>query len=1165
MDDVSPYIKPHSRTPEKPYSTQRLLEKAKNIGQFILGEKLGEGTFGVVRLATHILTGEKVAVKILEKRKILEEADVTRIEREIKILKMLHHNNIVQLYSVTQTSTTIYLIMEYASGKELFDYIILKKRLPEIEACKFYQQILSGIEYLHKLRVVHRDLKPENLLLDSKKDLKIADFGLSNLYPNNELLKTACGSPCYAAPEMINGKEYKGHLVDIWSSGIILFAMICGYLPFEDADNDVLYRKITEGRFSIPRYVSEQAKDLLRKVLNVDPSKRYGIKQIKKHPWFNLVNQRLNINEGLLIKDVVIPIDEELIMKMEEYKFSKEEVRVNVLANKHNHITTTYYLLLRAKMRKGIESVAIYNCEKFMKYIKDAKNFMKRYHYNIEEVIRDRAFDKEDVNEEDAVNSNNNNEKKNKCRNNSACNNTNSNNNTQNESEMTMNHQHYKGKSEVNDNNNNNNNNSNFDKTGSGLETEATIRKSNGDEGKQKQQNEDKNEMRIEQTNTNVNVNNIANNENEQDINNKQKLINNDKFTSNKKNNNNKIQKTPKSNKKSNHLTISAGKEKNPFSNTTNNNTTSSTKPNYTHINNSHNKVHHVLNTERRTFQKTSQDKDPLLQPTNITNFPHKNSKSKKKTKHHYSSSDVPPSDTTNPINTSKLIKSYVPQENEKIRFQSLNTNTNTNAITCSERKPNPKHKNITINNINNNKCKNKAILQTNKPNNKNKTNYTICLNTERLITPKQDKTTKHDDEPQLQIQQQHETQKQQQSSSIDVPKIEKGGSDNKLRSTTNNNTTNTETTNYNETNTSKYSSNKPPYKKQIKHMLNFKSLALQTETVNPKTNVTLPDARIYLKQTNPNNTTNQQTSTSTTTTTTSDSVYKKRHLYSLSITSNRIWNINNTKRIVKGYLDINNSSYVNASNAKNNLYSKKRNKYNPQHLQFFNTSLSFEKTQEDIRTKSPDNSVSSTINKETLNKEKDKKYLQKKSKNKRFDIIKEVDEETLTSVPINQSNFQTYISQSNKTNKGKDNINQIKTLMNVNAKFSFDLPTKTKQEKKNYSINKDNTNNINDEQVYMQRNNNNMKNYDDVDLNVFDLNSMIFRVNVKEVKDDLIKIFNQMKIKYRNNKTLFTCYKQEMKFNIEICKIEDIDNFCLIIKTKCVEGNKSIFNNILI
>lgn len=376
------------------------IPKVKNLGQFILGEKLGEGTFGVVRLATHILTGEKVAVKILDKRKILEDADKTRIEREIKILKLMRHNNIIHLYYVIQNSTTIYLIMEYASGKELFDYITKKKRLQEVEACKFYQQILSGIEYLHKLKVVHRDLKPENLLLDSKKDLKIVDFGLSNMYPNNELLSTSCGSPCYAAPEMIDGQKYQGVMVDIWSSGIILFAMLCGFLPFEDPDNDVLYKKITDGRFAIPSFVSDQAKDLLRKILNVDPKKRYNIHQIKNHPWFNLVNPKLNINEGLLIKVVVIPIDEDIINKMEEYAYKKEEVRANVLANKLNHITTTYYLILQEKIRKNVPSVADLRSNEFIKYIKNPHNLLKRYHYKLEEVIKARAFDKDIIEEE---------------------------------------------------------------------------------------------------------------------------------------------------------------------------------------------------------------------------------------------------------------------------------------------------------------------------------------------------------------------------------------------------------------------------------------------------------------------------------------------------------------------------------------------------------------------------------------------------------------------------------------------------------------------------------------------------------------------------------------------------------------------------------------------
>lgn len=196
--------------------------------------------------------------------------------------------------------------MEYASGKELFDYIVLKKRLQETEACKFFQQIIAGIEYLHKLGIVHRDLKPENLLLDYKKDLKIADFGLSNVYEKGDLLKTACGSPCYAAPEMLVGQNYHAIGVDIWSSGIILFAMICGYLPFEDKNNDILYKKITDGKFTIPSYVSEPCKDLLKKILTTDPSKRISINQIKNHPWYKLNNAK--ISDGLFINYHVIPV-----------------------------------------------------------------------------------------------------------------------------------------------------------------------------------------------------------------------------------------------------------------------------------------------------------------------------------------------------------------------------------------------------------------------------------------------------------------------------------------------------------------------------------------------------------------------------------------------------------------------------------------------------------------------------------------------------------------------------------------------------------------------------------------------------------------------------------------------------------------------------------------
>lgn len=202
--------------------------------------------------------------------------------------------------------------MEFASGGELFDYIVYKNRLSEIEACRLFQQLISGVTYLHNINVAHRDLKPENLLLDHKKDLKIADFGLSNVYRSDDLLNTACGSPCYAAPEMVMGQPYQGLKADIWSTGIILFAMLCGYLPFEDKNNQNLFKKIIEGKLNIPKYLSEQAKDLLKNLISVDPKTRYNIEQINKHPWFNMITP--NLSKGLIISLYEIPVNDYLSM-----------------------------------------------------------------------------------------------------------------------------------------------------------------------------------------------------------------------------------------------------------------------------------------------------------------------------------------------------------------------------------------------------------------------------------------------------------------------------------------------------------------------------------------------------------------------------------------------------------------------------------------------------------------------------------------------------------------------------------------------------------------------------------------------------------------------------------------------------------------------------------
>lgn len=324
----------------------------KSIGHYIIGKTIGEGTFGKVKLGTHILTGDKVAVKILEKERITDVADVERVSREIHILKLIRHPNIIQLYEIIETPKQLYLIMEYANGGELFDYIVKKHKIEENEACKFFQQIISGIEYIHKLKIVHRDMKPENLLLDHNNQIKIVDFGLSNTFKDNELLKTAWGSPCYASPEMIAGKAYVGPNADIWSWGIILYALVWGFLPFEDQNTATLYKKILAGEFTLPDFISRDVKELIIKILVTDPEKRYKVNEIRDHSWFSSSTPILT-NEGIIIGYDQIPIETSILKMMGQFGFEAEYTEKWLDANKHNIVTTTYYLFLKRLKKEG--------------------------------------------------------------------------------------------------------------------------------------------------------------------------------------------------------------------------------------------------------------------------------------------------------------------------------------------------------------------------------------------------------------------------------------------------------------------------------------------------------------------------------------------------------------------------------------------------------------------------------------------------------------------------------------------------------------------------------------------------------------------------------------------------------------------------------------------
>ncbi|KAK6927298.1 Protein kinase domain [Dillenia turbinata] len=321
------------------------------LPNYKMGKTLGIGSFGKVKIAEHALTGHKVAIKILNRRKVKNMDMEEKVRREIKILRLFMHPHIIRLYEVIETPTDIYVVMEYVKSGELFDYIVEKGRLQEDEARNFFQQIISGVEYCHRNMVVHRDLKPENLLLDSKCNVKIADFGLSNIMRDGHFLKTSCGSPNYAAPEVISGRLYAGPEVDVWSCGVILYALLCGTLPFDDENIPNLFKKIKGGIYTLPSHLSPGARDLIPRMLVVDPMKRMTIPEIRQHPWFQA---RLPRYLAVPPPDTVQQakkIDEEILQEVIKMGFDRTQL-VDSLRNRiQNDATVAYYLLLDNRFR----------------------------------------------------------------------------------------------------------------------------------------------------------------------------------------------------------------------------------------------------------------------------------------------------------------------------------------------------------------------------------------------------------------------------------------------------------------------------------------------------------------------------------------------------------------------------------------------------------------------------------------------------------------------------------------------------------------------------------------------------------------------------------------------------------------------------------------------
>ncbi|XP_041669044.1 MAP/microtubule affinity-regulating kinase 3a isoform X7 [Cheilinus undulatus] len=322
-----------------------------HVGNYRLLKTIGKGNFAKVKLARHILTGREVAIKIIDKTQ-LNPNSLQKLFREVRIMKILNHPNIVKLFEVIETERTLYLVMEYASGGEVFDYLVAHGRMKEKEARAKFRQIVSAVQYCHQKHIVHRDLKAENLLLDADMNIKIADFGFSNEFTLGNKLDTFCGSPPYAAPELFQGKKYDGPEVDVWSLGVILYTLVSGSLPFDGQNLKELRERVLRGKYRIPFYMSTDCENLLKRFLVLNPAKRGTLEvredaenQIMKDRW---INTGFEEDELKPYTEPELDItDQKRIDVMVGMGYNLEEIQESLAKMKYDEITATYLLLGR--------------------------------------------------------------------------------------------------------------------------------------------------------------------------------------------------------------------------------------------------------------------------------------------------------------------------------------------------------------------------------------------------------------------------------------------------------------------------------------------------------------------------------------------------------------------------------------------------------------------------------------------------------------------------------------------------------------------------------------------------------------------------------------------------------------------------------------------------
>ncbi|CAL8077395.1 unnamed protein product [Calicophoron daubneyi] len=318
-----------------------LWKERPHVGRYSLIRTIGKGNFAKVKLAQHLTTGMQVAVKVIDKT-LLNHSSMQKLFREVRVLKTLNHPNIIKLLEVIESERHLYLVMEYASGGEVFDYLVSHGKMKEADARQKFRQIVSAVQYCHQKMVVHRDLKAENLLLDADMNIKIADFGFSNYFSNTQKLDTFCGSPPYAAPELFLGRKYAGPEVDVWSLGVILYTLVSGTLPFDGKNLKELRERVLRGTYRVPFYMTHECEMLLKKMLVLNPAKRLPLTEVMRDPW-------LNTGCDTPIRPFSEPpadyCDPERIATMVRMGFQPDEIQDALIQQRFNNITATYILL----------------------------------------------------------------------------------------------------------------------------------------------------------------------------------------------------------------------------------------------------------------------------------------------------------------------------------------------------------------------------------------------------------------------------------------------------------------------------------------------------------------------------------------------------------------------------------------------------------------------------------------------------------------------------------------------------------------------------------------------------------------------------------------------------------------------------------------------------